>query len=126
MKAKIMAALARARTELPAPHDAPHGGASWVEALYNGLRPYLKDHFPGDDVAAIVGRLGAEKEAADEAVQALRLLWTDERRTSGERRVRPGVRIELESGKVIWYNEKQETTGFDTRSSADRRVDTLA
>ena len=126
MKEKIIAALARALTELPAPHDAPDGDASWEEALYDGLRPYLRDNFPGAEVAAIVSSLGAEKDAAAEAVQALRLLWTDERRAQRDRRIQPGERIELESGKVIWYNEKQETTGFDHRSSADRRLDTLA
>ena len=126
MKEQIMAALARARTELQALHDPTDGDASWVESVYNGLRPYLKDHFPGDEVAAIVDRLGAEKEAAAEALQALRTLWTDQRRTNRDRRIQPGELIELDSGKVIWYNEKQETTGFDLRSSADRRVDTLA
>ncbi len=126
MKEKIFAVLARARTELPAPHDAPDGDASWVEALYDGLRPYLRDNFPGAEVSAIVSSLGAEKDATDEAVQALRLLWTDERRTRRDRRIQPGERIQLDSGKVIWYNEKQETTGFDLRSSGDRRVDALA
>lgn len=121
MEMNVVALLAQAKAALLAAGHSSEDDVSWEDSLYDRLLPHIRREFPQDKVAKILSKLSPPDRA--EAVDALRRLRVDERRTQPERRIQLGQRIELETGKVIWYSEDQVATGFERRTRGDRRRD---
>lgn len=124
MKAKVITILAEGKRELRSTREKPSERGRWEEEIFDRLTPYLRSEFPEKAIAAILAASQSGEDfnnALQETLGKLRQLWESERRSSEERREQLVRTIELESGKLIWYDKDGSLCGFDQRSGLDRR-----
>ena len=124
MKAKVITILAEGKRELRSTREEPSEGGRWEEEIFDRLTPYLRSEFPEKAIAAILAALQSGEDfnnILQGTLGKLRRLWESERRSAEERREQLVRTIELESGKLIWYDKDESLCGFDQRAGLDRR-----
>ncbi len=125
MKEKVITILTEGRRELLRTRKKPTEGQSWEEEIFSRLTPYLRSEFPEQAIIALLTALRSGKDFNNElqgTLGKLRRFWESERRSSEDRRKEPVQTIDLESGKLIWYDHDESLCGFNRRSGLDRRT----
>ena len=121
-----MALLAAEKQRLGGIPDNSPEFENWEEKFYNGLAPYLREEFPRGIIEEMLTALPPADDSGDSVekiMNKLRYLWEGERRTGQERRDTRVRHIDLESGKMIWYNPDETQAGINLRTGRDRRID---
>ncbi len=105
------------------PANSP-GFENWEEEFYNRLAPYLREEFPRGRIEEMLTALlppGEPASTVEKIMNRLRHLWEGNRRTAEERRRTRVKHIDLESGKMIWYDLDETQAGINRRTGTERR-----
>ena len=126
MRDKVMALLATEKQRLGEVSDDSPEFENWEEKFYDRLVPYLREEFPQGRTEEILLPLLLPDDSGDNVekiMNKLRHLWEGDRRTGEERRNARIKHIDLESGKMIWYDLDETQAGINRRTSRDRRIE---
>ena len=126
MKDKVLALLAAEKQRLGGiPANSPEF-ENWEEEFYNRLAPFLREEFPQGRIEEMLTALLPPDESGgtvEKIMNGLRHLWEGDRRTGEERRNARIKHIDLESGKMIWYDLDETQAGINLRAGRDRRIE---
>ena len=123
---KVMALLAAEKQRLSELPDNLPEFENWEEIFYNRLAPYLREQFPQGRIKEILTALLPSDDPDDtvgKIMNKLRHLWEGDRRAGAERRNARIKHIDLESGKMIWYDLDETQAGMNHRTSSERRIE---
>ena len=123
---KVMVILAAEKQRLGGfPANSPDF-ENWEEKFYNRLAPYLREKFPGGRIEEMLVAMlpsGDSGDTVEKIIMKLRYLWEGDRRAGDERRNARIKHIDLESGKMIWYDQDETQAGINRRTSSERRIE---
>ncbi len=120
-----MALLAAEKQRLGEIPDNSPEFKNWEEKFYNRLVPYLREEFPRSRTEEILLPLLLPDDSGDNVekiMNKLRHLWEGDRRAGEERRNARIKHIDLESGKMIWYDLEETQAGINRRTKKERRI----
>lgn len=121
-----MALLAAEKQRLGGIPDNSPEFENWEEKFYDRLVPYLREEFPRGRIEEMLRALLSPDDSGDTVeriMKKLRFLWEGDRRAGEERRNARIKHIDLESGKMIWYDLDETQAGINRRTSRDRRIE---
>ncbi len=119
-----MALLAAEKQRLGGIPDNSPEYKNWEKEFYNRLAPFLREGFPRSGIEKMLTVLLPPDEPGDtveKIMNRLSYIWEGDRRTAEERRKTLIKHIDLESGRMIWYDLDETQAGINRRTSRDRR-----